>query len=110
MFARVDRRGVADYLGDSKALFYIKFRPSEDHHWENLMQPAMKLEETAFTGPLERLSLRNVPFDSFYEARTREDYHVLVDGALAGKLDNVVSVGRSGIYFNKCVIHPPADA
>lgn len=74
------------------------------------MQAAAKLEKTAFSDLLERLSVRNDQFDTFYETQTRDEYHTLVNAALDGKLDGIVSVGRSGIYLNKCLIHPPAEA
>ena len=73
------------------------------------MQAVAKLE-SPFSELFERLSVRNDEFDTFYETRSREDYQTLVDAALAGKLDGIVSVGRSGIYLNKCLIHPPTDA
>ena len=73
------------------------------------MQAVAKLENP-FSELLERLSVRNDQFYTFYETQTREDYQTLVDAALAGKLDGIVSVGRSGIYLNKCLIHPPTDA
>ena len=74
------------------------------------MQAAAKLETVPFGELFERLSVRNDQFDTFYETRTREDYQTLVDAALTGKLEGIVSVGRSGIYLNKCLIHPPTDA
>ena len=73
------------------------------------MQAVAKLE-SPFSEILERLTVRNDQFDTFYEASSREDYQTLVDAALAGKLDGIVSVGRSGIYLNKCLIHPPSEA
>jgi hypothetical protein len=72
------------------------------------MQAVAKLE-SPFSELLERLTVRNDQFDTFYETQTREDYQALVDAALAGKLDGIVSVGRSGIYLNKCLIHPPTE-
>ena len=72
------------------------------------MQAVAKLE-SPFSELFERLSVRNDEFDTFYETRSREDYQTLVDAALAGKLDGIVSVGRSGIYLNKCLIHPPTE-
>ena len=72
------------------------------------MQAVAKLE-SPFSELLERLTVRNDQFDTFYEARTREDYQTLVDAALAGRLDGIISVGRSGIYLNKCLIHPPTE-
>ena len=59
---------------------------------------------------LEKLAIKDERFEVSYETPTRADYVALVDAALSGKLDGVVSVGRSGIYLNKCLIHPPADA
>ena len=72
------------------------------------MQAVAKLD-SPFAELLERLTVRNDQFDMFYEASTREDYQTLVDAALAGKLDGIISVGRSGIYLNKCLIHPPTE-
>jgi hypothetical protein len=72
------------------------------------MKPAAKLE-SPFSELLERLIVRNDQFDTFYETKTRKDYQTLVDAALEGKLDGIVSVGRSGIYLNKCLIHPPTE-
>ena|SRR5436190_15509353 len=74
------------------------------------MQTAAKLKDAHFSDLFERLSVKNDRFDTFYETSTREDYKALVDAALNGKLDGIVSVGRSGIYLNKCLIHPPTDA
>ena len=72
------------------------------------MQAVAKLD-SPFAELLERLTVRNDQFDMFYEASTRADYQTLVDAALAGKLDGIITVGRSGIYLNKCLIHPPSE-
>ena len=72
------------------------------------MQAVAKLD-SPFGDLLESLTVRNDQFATFYETRTREDYHALLDAALAGKLEGIVSVGRSGIYLNKCLIHPPTE-
>ena len=74
------------------------------------MQTAAKLKDAHFSDLFERLSVKNDRFDTFYETSSREDYLKLIDAALNGKLDGIVSVGRSGIYLNKCLIHPPTDA
>ena len=67
-------------------------------------------EEGSLNGILEKLAVKEEPFEVSYVTPTREDYLELLDAALNGRLDGVVSVGRSGIYLNKCLIHPPADA
>jgi len=74
------------------------------------MQTAAKLKDAHFSDLFERLSVKNDRFDTFYETSSREDYLKLIDAALAGKLDGLVSVGRSGVYLNNCLIHPPTDA
>ena len=58
---------------------------------------------------LERLSISEEPYYQSYRTSSPEDYKVLVEQALNGRLDGVVSVGRSGIYFNEILITPPAD-
>ncbi len=67
-------------------------------------------DNVALTGLLEKLAIKDERFEVSYETQTRADYVELLNAALSGKLDGVVSVGRSGIYLNKCLIHPPADA
>jgi len=74
------------------------------------MQTAAKLKDAHFSDLFERLSVKNDRFDTSYETSSREDYLKLIDAALAGKLDGLVSVGRSGVYLNNCLIHPPTDA
>ena len=59
---------------------------------------------------LERLSISEEPYYQSYKTSSPEDYKVLVEQALNGRLDGVVSVGRSGIYFNQLLITPPSDA
>ena len=58
---------------------------------------------------LERLSISEEPYYQSYKTSSQEDYKVLVEQALNGRLDGVVSVGRSGIYLNEMLITPPAD-
>jgi hypothetical protein len=58
---------------------------------------------------LEQLSISEEPYYQSYRTSSREDYMLLVEHALNGRLDDVVSVGRSGIYFNQVLITPPAD-
>ena len=73
------------------------------------------LTRTAQSSPalsqiLERLSISEEPYYQSYKTSSPEDYKLLVEEALNGRLDGVVSVGRSGIYFNKLLITPPTDA
>ena len=64
----------------------------------------------SLNGILETLSVREEPYDTLYETGSHEDYVTLLRAALDGKLEGVVSVGRSGIYLNKQLISPPRDA
>jgi hypothetical protein len=59
---------------------------------------------------LESLSITEDSSNQFYQTSSPEDYRLLVREALNGRLDGVVSVGRSGIYLNELLITPPADA
>ena len=69
-----------------------------------------KEENASLKGLLEKLTIENERNETSYVTPNREDYFELLNAALNGKLDGVVSVGRSGIYLNKCLIHPPSDA
>ena len=69
-----------------------------------------KTENVSLKGLLEKLTIENERNETSYVTPNREDYFELLNAALNGKLDGVVSVGRSGIYLNKCLIHPPSDA
>lgn len=73
------------------------------------MLTGAKKAKSSVDGIIGRLSVKNDQFNTFYETPTREEYFALVDAALEGRLDGVVSVGRSGVYFNECLIHPPAE-
>ena len=73
------------------------------------------LTRTTQTNPaldqvLERLSISEEPYYQSYKTSSPEDYKLLLEEALKGRLDGVVSVGRSGIYLNKLLITPPTDA
>jgi len=59
---------------------------------------------------LEHLSISEEPYYQSYRTSSTEDYKFLVEEALKGQLDGMVSVGRSGIYFNELLIAPPTDA
>lgn len=59
---------------------------------------------------LEHLSISEEPYYQSYRTSSTEDYKLLVEEALNGRLDGMVSVGRSGIYFNELLIAPPTDA
>ena len=74
------------------------------------MLTGVKKAKASIEGIIGRLSVKQDQFNTFYETPTREDYFTLVDAALDGRLDGVVSVGRSGVYFNECLINPPAEA
>ena len=73
------------------------------------------LTRTTQTSPtlnqiLERLSITEGSYYQSYRTASPEDYKLLLEEALKGRLDGVVSVGRSGIYLNELLITPPADA
>ena len=59
---------------------------------------------------LERLAISDEPYCQSYRTSSKEDYKLIVEEALNGRLDGIVSVGRSGIYLNELLISPPADA
>jgi hypothetical protein len=59
---------------------------------------------------LEGLSITEEPYKQSNKTSSPEDYKFLVQEALNGRLDGVVSVGRSGIYLNELLITPPTDA
>jgi hypothetical protein len=58
---------------------------------------------------LESLSISDEPYNQLYRTSSQEDYRRLVQEALNGRLDGVVSVGRSGIYLNELLIAPPSN-
>jgi hypothetical protein len=58
---------------------------------------------------LKSLSISEEPFFQSYRTSSLEDYKVLVEQALNGQLEGIVTVGRSGIYLNDALISPPAD-
>jgi hypothetical protein len=66
--------------------------------------------KTALNEILESLSITEEPYYQSYKTTSPEDYKFLVREALNGRLDGVVSVGRSGIYLNELLITPPTDA
>ena len=74
------------------------------------MLTGAKKARVSIEGIIDRLSVKNDQFNTFYETPTREEYFTLVDAALDGRLDGLVSVGRSGVYLNEYLIHPPAEA
>ena len=74
------------------------------------MLTGVKKAKASIDGIIGRLAVKQDQFNTFYETPTREEYFTLVDAALDGQLDGVVSVGRSGVYFKECLISPPAEA
>ena len=66
--------------------------------------------KTALNEILESLSITDEPYYQSYRTSSPEDYKILLREALNGRLDGVVSVGRSGIYLNELLITPPRDA
>jgi len=58
---------------------------------------------------LESLSVKEEPYDTVYQTRSREDYDKLLDAALNGNLEGVIAVGHTAIYRNKLKVNPPAE-
>jgi hypothetical protein len=58
---------------------------------------------------LESLSVKEDPYDTFYQTRSREDYDKLLDAALSGDLEGVIAVGHTAIYRDKLRVNPPSE-
>ena len=58
---------------------------------------------------IESLSIKEEAYDTFYQTRSREDYDRLLDAALSGSLEGVISVGHSAIYRDKLRVAPPSE-
>jgi hypothetical protein len=71
---------------------------------ENSNKPNRTLNEI-----LESLLVKEESYDTHYQTRTREDYDRLVDAALNGNLEGVISVGHSAIYRDKLRVTPPSE-
>jgi len=70
----------------------------------NAKKPERTLNEI-----LESLSVKEEPYDTFYQTRSREDYDMLLDAALNGSLEGVISVGHAAIYRDKLRVNPPSE-
>ena len=77
---------------------------------ENNMLTRTTQTDSTLNEILEGLSISEELNHQSYRTSSPEDYKLLVREALNGRLDGVVSVGRSGIYLNELLITPPADA
>jgi hypothetical protein len=58
---------------------------------------------------LESLLVKEETYDTFYQTRSREDYDMLLEAALRGNLEGVISVGHSAIYRDKLRVTPPSE-
>ena len=58
---------------------------------------------------LDSLSVKEEPYDTFYQTRSREDYDMLLDAALNGNLEGVIAVGHTAIYRDKLRVNPPSE-
>lgn len=58
---------------------------------------------------LESLSVKEEPYDTFYQTRSREDYDMLLEAALNGNLEGVIAVGHTAIYRDKLRVNPPSE-
>jgi len=70
---------------------------------ENTNKPGRTLNEI-----LDSLLIKEEPYDTFYQTRSREDYDRLLDAALSGDLEGFISVGHSAIYRDKIRVTPPS--
>jgi len=71
---------------------------------ENANKPNRTLSEI-----LESLLVKEEPYDTFYQTRSREDYDRLLNAALSGDLEGHISIGHSAIYRDKLRVNPPAE-
>jgi hypothetical protein len=71
---------------------------------DNSKKPERTLNEI-----LESLSVKEEPYDTFYQTRSREDYDTLLDAALNGNLEGVIAVGHTAIYRDKLRVNPPSE-
>jgi hypothetical protein len=74
-----------------------------------MLRNANKRERT-LNDILESLSVKEEPYDTFYQTRSREDYDMLLDAALNGTLEGVITVGHTAIYRDKLRVNPPSEA
>ncbi len=58
---------------------------------------------------IDSLSIKEDAYDTFYQTRNREDYDRLLDAALSGDLDGLISVGHTAIYRDKLRVSPPSE-
>lgn len=71
---------------------------------ENAGKPDRTLNEI-----LESLLVKEEPYDTFYQTRSREDYDRLLDAALSGDLEGLILVGHTAIYRDKMRVNPPTE-
>ena len=71
---------------------------------DNANKPERTLNEI-----LESLMVREEPYDTCYQTRSREDYDTLLGAALSGNLEGVIAVGHTAIYRNKLRVNPPME-
>ena len=71
---------------------------------DNLNKPNRTLNEI-----LDSLSVKEETYDTFYQTRSREDYDTLLEAALRGNLEGVISVGHAAIYRDKLRVTPPSE-
>ena len=73
------------------------------------MLDSAKKPERTLNEILESLLVKEDPYDTVYQTRSREDYDKLLDAALNGNLEGVISVGHTAIYRNKLKVNPPTE-
>jgi hypothetical protein len=66
-------------------------------------------KERTLNDIIESLSVKEEPYDTFYQTRSREDYDMLLDAALNGTLEGVITVGHTAIYRDKLRVNPPSE-
>ena len=73
-----------------------------------MLENAKKFDRT-LNEILDSLLIKEEPYDTFYQTRSREDYDRLLDAALSGDLDGFISVGHTAIYRDKLRVTPPTS-
>ena len=115
-----ERRVITgDPTAFDKWMNHVRSKQTDDSRAAIFQEPSkrekyMLTRNTAKTDPalkeiLQSLSISQEPYNESYITSSHEDYKRLVQEALNGRLDGVVSVGRSGIYFNQHLIAPPTN-
>ena len=71
---------------------------------DNSNKPDKTLDEI-----VESLLVKEEQYDTIYQTRSREDYDRLLEAALGGNLEGVISVGHTAIYRDNFRVSPPLE-